>query len=166
MRPGPSRWLQKVVGLLIPPACREEVLGDLHERYKGPGQYLADALRTMPLLIWSRIRRTTDLQLLLTEALLFYAAFLSAAWYVDRTLIGSAWIPAVVAFIVLLLDDVWTTAGKRSRQGVAIATACACFSQAVVLPVWINLFTGGISLLLVSAVRIFVAFVVGKGEPR
>ena len=34
------------------------VMGDLSERYVSPGQYLTDALRTIPFVVASRIRRT------------------------------------------------------------------------------------------------------------
>jgi hypothetical protein len=158
MRPGPSKFLEALLGLSIPPACREEVLGDLHERYANPGQYVADALRTVPFVIFSRIRRATDPQVLLMEALLFYASFLAAAWYMDRTSVADEWIPVAVALVILMLDDAWTMPGGRtmirSVRGVAVAAACACFSQWLVLPVWVNLLGGGVSLLLVSTVRV------------
>jgi hypothetical protein len=35
--------MEALVGLLTPPACRDHVLGDLHERYSSPAQYLVDA---------------------------------------------------------------------------------------------------------------------------
>ena len=52
--------IEKIVGIFIPPACREEVLGDLRERNDGVQLFIYDALRTIPLVIVSRIRRTTD----------------------------------------------------------------------------------------------------------
>lgn len=50
-----ERWVRR----LTPPASREEVLGDLAERCRTGRQYLAEALRTLPFVIGSRIRRTT-----------------------------------------------------------------------------------------------------------
>src|SRR5437016_2809889 len=43
---GPSKAAEAIVAVFVPPACREEVLGDLHERYSSPRQYALDALRT------------------------------------------------------------------------------------------------------------------------
>ena len=89
---GPSKKLEMLAAFLIPPASREEVLGDLHERYKSPGRYLFDAFSTAPFVILSRIRRTTDPQLLLMEALLLYASFLVVAWYMDAPAVAT-WPP-------------------------------------------------------------------------
>ena len=60
MHAGPSKTAEAIVAVFVPPACREEVLGDLHERYRFPLQYGLDALRTVPLVIISKIRRTAD----------------------------------------------------------------------------------------------------------
>lgn len=81
MPSGPPKLLENLARLIIPPACREEVLGDLHERYRSPAQYLGDLIATVPFLIVSRIVRTTDLQLLLTDTLLIYGSFLAATWF-------------------------------------------------------------------------------------
>jgi hypothetical protein len=158
MRAGPSKTLEMLVGIVIPPACREEVLGDLYERFKSPTQYLADALCVVPFVILSRIRRTTDLQVLVMEGLLLYASFVSAAWFENRALVGKQWIPAAIGLIVLLLDDVWAAPRDRmfppSIRGVALGAGFACLSQAGVLPIWINLLSGVVSLVLISGVRI------------
>ena len=53
----------------MPPACREEVLGDFCERYRSPAQYAFDAVFTVPLVISSRIRRTSDPQIVLIQSL-------------------------------------------------------------------------------------------------
>lgn len=58
MRPGPPKWMVCVVGFLLPSDYHEHALGDLHERYQNPAQYAWDALRTVPLVIWSHIHRT------------------------------------------------------------------------------------------------------------
>ena len=44
----PSKILEGIVSLFIPPACREEVLGDLHERYAGRVQYIFLSMRASP----------------------------------------------------------------------------------------------------------------------
>jgi hypothetical protein len=72
MPSGPSKTTVAVVAFLIPPACREEVLGDLHERFQSPSQYVADALFTITLIILSRIRRTADVEILLLQSFALY----------------------------------------------------------------------------------------------
>jgi hypothetical protein len=114
MPDGPSKKLEALAGLLIPPACREEVLGDLYERYRSPGRYLFDAFATAPFVIVSRIRRTTDPPVLIMQALLLYAAFLVSAWHYDRALMDEQWvlaglaIPAGFMLVVVLLEAAWS----------------------------------------------------------
>jgi hypothetical protein len=60
MHSGPSKTAEAIVAIFVPAVCREEVLGDLHERYRSPGQYALDAVRTVPLVIYSRILRTSS----------------------------------------------------------------------------------------------------------
>ena len=88
MLPGPPKALERFVGLLLPPACREEVLGDLCEKYETPRQYVATAARVVPSIILSRIRRTTDLQLLVIEASVLYGSYLASAWYRHHALLS------------------------------------------------------------------------------
>lgn len=59
MKSRPPRLLERVIALLIPPAYREHVLGDLHERYTKPWRYIVDSARTAPLVLFSHIRRNT-----------------------------------------------------------------------------------------------------------
>ena len=49
-----------------------------------PGQYFADALRTVPLIIVSRILRTANPQIVLVQAFVLYKSFSIAAWFNDR----------------------------------------------------------------------------------
>jgi hypothetical protein len=80
MNSGLSKTAEAIVAGFVPPASREEVLGDLHERYRSPRQYGVDALCTVPLVILSRIRRTADPQMLLIQAFALYVSFLGAAY--------------------------------------------------------------------------------------
>jgi hypothetical protein len=164
MAAGPSRKLESLVGLLIPPACREEVLGDLCERYRGPGQYVADGARVALFVNLSGIRRTTSAQLLLMEAMMLYLSFLTAAWFLDRRFLNDEWgllrlaaAPAIALF-VLRLNDAWAMPRKqsafRSTLGVAAGVGVACLCQIGALPAGVDLLGAGISLLLVSAVRV------------
>jgi hypothetical protein len=151
MPPRPSRRLETFVGLWIPPACREEVLGDLHEKYTGPWQYITLALCVIPFVLISRIRRTTDIFVLLTDALLIYGSFLAAVWYKDRTSLAGQWgflrlaVPTVVNLAVLILEHAWDFQTKWAR---------ALISGAVIgIGVYFS-FSGEIaSVLLVGAVE-------------
>jgi hypothetical protein len=112
--------MEALVGLLIPPACREPVLGDLCERYRSPRQYLVDALRTVPLVILSQIRRTASPQRLLLEAFALYLSFLAAAWQLhalpflyDQDGFLRLAIPTAAALLALLLADAYANPSNR-----------------------------------------------------
>ena len=91
VEPRPSQVTEALVGIVIPPACREHVLGDLHERFENPRQYLVDAASTVPLVIVSRIRRTSDPVVLLMEGFTLYVSFLCAALWMHRSLLYQDW---------------------------------------------------------------------------
>jgi hypothetical protein len=153
MPAGPPKRLEAFVGLWIPPACREEVLGDLHEKYTGPWQYIALALCVIPFVILSRIRRTTDILVLLTEALLIYGSFLAWAWYTDRTVLASQWgplrlaIPTALNLVVLIVERVWNL---RTRWWHRRLVNAALFSIGFAF----NNFPGEcLSMLLVPAIE-------------
>ena len=87
----PSKHAELILGILIPPACREEVLGDLYERYRSPLRYAWDAICIVPLVILSRIRRTSDPLVVLTQALALYTSFLCAARIASPQLLVEPW---------------------------------------------------------------------------
>jgi hypothetical protein len=171
MRAGPPQWVETLVGITIPPACRETVLGDLHERYTGLPQYLLDALYAVPLVIVSRIRRTTDPQVLLLEAFALCLSFLTAARYKDANFLIEPWglmrlaIPAAMALIGLMLEDAYARPGRRwferAISGAAFGIGIAFLSQgvfkrgwpAVALPIGILMTGGGMGFLLIATLR-------------
>ena len=53
----PHRYLEAVVGALLPSARREDVLGDLCERYTSPAGYALDALQIVPVMVTSHAWR-------------------------------------------------------------------------------------------------------------
>lgn len=145
MQPAPPKTLEAIAGLLLPPACREDILGDLHERYTSPGQYVVEIASTVPHAILSRIRRTADLEVLLMEALVLYSSFLAAAWYLDPRFLMTNWqlfrlsIPAAVALGALMLADAYAIPGKRPTlqpiREAALSIAFAFLSQVPLLAV-------------------------------
>ena len=68
----PPDWLERIVLLAIPPAARESVAGDLWETYRSPRQYAAEALRTVPFVIASQMRRNLNLPAILLQAALIF----------------------------------------------------------------------------------------------
>jgi hypothetical protein len=131
-----------------------------------------DALRTIPLVIFSRVRRTTDAQVLLMQAFALYISFLAAAWLKDGTLLGEQWgflrlaIPAGMAMLGLILEDAYAKRGRRQptnlARGPVLGIGFALLLQGTfwighsgqAVPLWITVYGCGMSLLLSSAVRI------------
>ena len=116
---GPSKLAEAIVALLVPRACRDEVLGDLHERYRTPLQYAADVALTVPCVIASTIRRRSDPQIALIEALTMYLAYAAAAWYVNRSFIWTdsalllLAIPPVATMVLFALWDAYTVSRRK-----------------------------------------------------
>jgi hypothetical protein len=174
MKAAPSKTAETVLGILIPPTCREEVLGDLHERSTGPLRYFGDALSVVPCVIVSRIRRTTDPQVLLMEAFALYLSFVGVARISGQSsILYEPWgllrlaIPTAVVLTSLVLADAYADPVKRSPIKPMVQTAfcigLAFLSQAtfwatdpdLAVPLRIMLYGAGISLVLVSALRVF-----------
>ena len=170
MRSSPSKAAEAIVAILIPPACREQVLGDLHERYRSSIQYGWEAFWTVPLVILSRIRRTADPPVVLLQAIALYASFLAAAWLQGGALLREPLgplrlaVPAAMALLGLVLDDVYANPGRPRNiaQAPAVAIAFAAVSQGMVLvsksflaiPIWTTVLGCAIGLILSSVVRI------------
>jgi hypothetical protein len=164
-------WLEGIAAILIPPACREEVLGDLRERNAAQRHYVVDAFRTVPLVITSRIRRIADAHLLLMHAFVLYLSFYCAAWFKAPTLLDEPWalvrlaMPGAVTLLALVLEDAYAKPGHRSLlrlvRGPLLGLAWTLLFQAALstghstfrLPFWIVLYGGAMGLLLTSALR-------------
>jgi|GEM_PF-322036 len=61
MTHNPPRWLERFGELLIPPASREHVLGDVAESSDSNFQYLINLARVLPSVVWGAIRRRANL---------------------------------------------------------------------------------------------------------
>jgi hypothetical protein len=129
-----SNWSEAVVAKLIPPACREEVLGDLHERNPSSARYLVDAFRTVPLVILSRIRRTFDARLFAMYAAVVYLQLFGEGWFQARWLVPDA-IPTIAVLIVLALEEAYAGRGPISRvslfRGRTLALAAALATEVI-----------------------------------
>ena len=68
----PPEWLERMVLLAIPPAARENVAGDLWETYQDPHHYAVEALRTVPFVILSQMRRNLNPPALMLQGALIF----------------------------------------------------------------------------------------------
>jgi hypothetical protein len=126
METGPRPLIVRFVSALIPPACREHVLGDLYQRNGSEAQYVVDGCRLVPYVIWSQIRRTARPSLLAGEFVLIYLAFASAAvsvagFFAHPLAVYQLAIPAVLGLLTLILRDAYTGTRRASPEVAADA---------------------------------------------
>jgi hypothetical protein len=136
----PPQFAEDFVGWLLPPACREEVLGDLFESCENPAQYTRSALAVIPRVIFSQIRRNTDsFVFLLTAGALAYSFIAGSTGMspeLAHPLLRLA-IPFVPALLSLLLCNGFAPAEERRLRAVTfdivVAMAAAALTQLVLL---------------------------------
>jgi hypothetical protein len=147
----PPKVMERVVRLLVPPVSREHVVGDLSERYVSPRQYLLDALRTVPFVIGSRIRRTQHpVGVAFITLLLWFAVFYGNGqkhWIV-------ATIPTLAGLVAFVLRGVYRvpapTRVRDAAMDIGVYAAFVVASQAAVALLAPD--------LLLSKVALFVGF--------
>jgi hypothetical protein len=127
----PPALIDRAVRSLIPPASREAVVGDLWERYASPLRYAAEALRIVPFLIASQIRRNTSVPLLGIAAFTLFVSFGGfqvVGGPVDVPRWARAAVPAIAAILGLLLRDAYRGSGQQRARRAAfdIVTVVAC----------------------------------------
>ena len=127
---GPPRSMEVLVWMVLPPACRESVLGDLHERYSSPARYLGEAVCVVPWVVASRIVRTTQSGLLLLEAFALYPSFAAGARFAagpEFLNLPNAYfrmaVPVLAALLALVFTDAYALPGRRLVHGSAAALA-------------------------------------------
>jgi len=118
----PPPWLERIVLALIPPCAREAVAGDLCETYASPRQYAREALRTVPLVVLSQMRRNINLPALLLQFLLIWFCWNETA--------------AALLLPVLMLRDAYQPATRPCprravRAAILVASAALLFLQAL-----------------------------------
>jgi hypothetical protein len=173
MESGPSKISEVIAGWLIPPACREEVLGDMRERHQGSAPYLLEAAYLIPCVIYSRICRTTDAVVALTEAVSMYTAFAMAAWWLDRAALMDQRgfvrlaIPPAIFLAATILADAYSNPKRRWQLkrlllkplfgpmlGFALSYAVQSMLGQWAIPASVLAWGSGISLLLISTLRL------------
>lgn len=128
VEPGPPKIIEAALKILLPPPCRESVLGDLHERFVSRRQYVCNAIVTVPLVILSQVRRATNPGLLLLEAMALYLSFCVSARFWNRGIFLNApnvylrvAFPVLAAVVALILADVYVRPERRAIKGPAAA---------------------------------------------
>lgn len=167
MESGPPKIIEAFVYWLVPPACREEVLGDMRERNQNVAQYLIEAACTVPLVIYSRIRRTTDALVALMEVLSTYTAFVVAAWWLDHAMLlnddsfARLALPPLIFLVTIMLADAYSNPAKRWPLKPLFGPILGfAFTYAVemihhwALPASVLSWGGAMSVLLLSMLRL------------
>ncbi len=169
----PPTFLEHLLYLLLPPDSREHVLGDLQERCTSAKSYLIDSLSVLGPVIVSRIRRTTDFQVFLIEAVTIYLSLTAAAWYLGEQSFlyrdggfVRLMLPTSVAVIALLFCNAYSDLDKGALNRAILQSAgslsLAAMGQAVLfdahaglaVPFRILLYGSLLSCLLISPLRI------------
>lgn len=168
MESGPSKVAETIAGYLLPPACREEILGDMRERYRSRFGYFLEALHVVPCAIYSRICRTIDPVVALMQAASMYTAFVMAARCVDVTLLSAKGgfarlaIPPIVVLAVMSVADAYSDPKRRwplkplfaPTVGFAVAYIEQSMYRQWSLPMSVFAWGSGTGLLLVSTLRL------------
>ena len=149
METGPPKLIEDIVGILIPPACREHVLGDMYEQYVSPAQYIRNALATLPFIVASQVRRSFRLELFFSQMCVLYLAFSGAslaagpAFLYDHAALLPLGIVIGIALLVLVLCDAYAVPQDHSSRklglevGMALSVVwCAQRVFAVFKPEW------------------------------
>jgi len=111
----PPVLIDAVVRALIPPVCREHVIGDLWERYRSPRQFVLDAAGTIPFVIASQIRRTSTL-----AGVIIYAFTLLVSLGVGSKRTGAAVAALGGAMLGFVLRDAYKRGISVSVKQVAV----------------------------------------------
>ena len=116
METGPPDLVEAIVRLLVPPASREHVLGDLRERYISPLQYIGEAMRVVPLVVVSRVRRTTDWLLVAVQAYTLLLVFRPQRFSYTTAELRLV-LPIGAALLALALRDAYASPRRRWPAG-------------------------------------------------
>jgi len=139
----PPALVDAVIRMLIPPACREHVLGDLWEQYTSPRQYVVDALRTLPFVIWSQIRRTLDplrLAMQVLPAFVFFGGLVGRPGADGGPVWFRAAVPAIALAVAMVVRDAYCwpkyPSSRQAALDAGLAVASAFASQGAFAMAW------------------------------
>lgn len=160
----------RAVGWLIPPAAREETLGDLREISGGTVAFLGAAFVTIPFVVLSRVVRTSDPVLRFMEGMTLFTSFVLAARWLNAAILydppgfARLAIPPGVVLLTLTLADAYADPKKRPPLrpivgpvlGMALAYASQEATGSWALPHIILWCAGGMGIVLVSTLRMTI----------
>jgi hypothetical protein len=130
MEARPPALIEAAVRLLVPHAAREHVLGDLSERYASPLKYTVDALRTIPFVLVSQIRRTSPLGSVVIQVFL-----LSVGLGVGSGPVLRGPLALLAGLLGLVLRDAYKQCVSMSARQVvvdlAVGAGCIVLAQGV-----------------------------------
>jgi hypothetical protein len=124
----PPKFLESLVRRLLPPAVREQVLGDLHERYESPLKYIADAASVVPAAIFGQLRRSTPIPVRVLEALIIYGSVFVAGRLLSA-LMSELYVPpgasqaahlTMIAMAGLVWHDIYYVRPPESELSLAL----------------------------------------------
>ena len=134
----PPVLIDAIVRTLIPPACREHVVGDLWERYRSPLRFLLDAARTVPFVIASQIRRTSTVGSVLIQAFLMFVGI-----GIGSRRLGPTVVSVVSGVLFFVLRDAYKARlsifAKQVFVDLLFGAAGIVIPQAVVALAWPHL---------------------------
>ena len=143
----PPVYLERMVRIVTPPLAREAVLGDLCETYASPHDYALEALRTVPFVVFSQMRRHLNLPVLLLQVALVQVCFgpLTAACALPVLMLREAYQPAARPSHVWALRQAVLVAfvGLAALQLFFAIAQQAWASEAGAVLVWLELFVVG-----------------------
>jgi hypothetical protein len=172
METRPPELIEAIVAHLIPPACRENVVGDCAERYKSPAQYLFGALSALPFIVASQILRTFRLAAFFSQAAVLYFAFAGASVAGSGALNKQPLLPLAIligiALFVLVVRDAYADPQEQPARralrdvGFSIGIAICCEGLLrdlqllnLALPPWVVLAGSAVSIPMLYMVRRF-----------
>lgn len=137
----PPAALDLLVRLLIPPAAREAVIGDLWERYSTPLQFFSEGVQVMPYVVASQIRRTSSIAVLALQA---FALFACLGGFIPD-LAGAAvphWAraaaPTLAALLALVLRDAYRTRRPVLSGVLDAVTAAVALALVEAASIWLT----------------------------
>ena len=174
METHPPKLIEEIVEKIVPPACRENVVGDWDEKYTSTADYLFRVASDLPFVVASQVRRTFDASLFFSQAAVLYAAFAGASLAVGpRYLYDHSGLPLAIVIGVVLIALVGRDAyinreelpDYRARRDAVFAIGIGLTGElllsvfggsGLVLPVWILIGGSAAALVMVYMLRRFL----------
>jgi hypothetical protein len=122
MGSGPPKVIEFSIGVLLPPAYREHVLGDLYEQYRSPLQYSVDGARAVASILGSQIIRTWNTWLMLAQALSLIVSFTPFGSVIADSSQMRIAIAVVIPLAVLMLCDAYRSPAPYASRAVTDVT--------------------------------------------